>query len=339
MNDIENSLPKACCTPAKPALMQLVAPAAPLQQHIAASPLTPRAPDEIYGSRAGMKRLEGGEFSMGTDGPLAWPGDGEGPVRAVRVAPFRLDVCAVSNAQFAVFVDATGFVTEAEKFGWSYVFYKFISAQAREAARGAAADTQWWLGVEGAHWKRPEGPKSNLKGRADHPVVHISWHDAFAYCAWAGKRLPHEAEWEYAARGGLAGKIYPWGDELTPKGKNGKPQHHCNIWQGKFPTFNSGADGYLGTAPSKSFAPNGFGFYNMAGNVWEWCADWFSPAHPSGDGLENPTGPPTGTQKVIRGGSYLCHASYCTRYRVAARTSNTPDSTTGHCGFRCAMDA
>jgi formylglycine-generating enzyme required for sulfatase activity len=156
----------------------------------------------------------------------------------------------------------------------------------------------------------------------EHPVVHISWNDALAYCHWAGKRLPSEAEWEFAARGGLRQKIYPWGDELTPNGK-----HQCNIWQGKFPTFNSGADGHTGTAPVKSFLPNGFGLYNCAGNVWEWCSDWFSPFKRN---------PESGESKIIKGGSYLCHASYCNRYRVAARTANTPDSSSGHTGFRCA---
>jgi formylglycine-generating enzyme required for sulfatase activity len=285
-----------------------------------------------------MKYLEGGTFLMGTESADAWPGDGEGPVREVLLAPFYLDICAVSNAQFAEFVDATHYVTQAETFGWSYVFHKFVTGKAKQAAQGVAGGAEWWIGVEGAHWKRPEGPGSNLRKREDHPVVHISWNDARAFCAWAGKRLPSEAEWEYAARGGLEQKTYPWGDELTPRGKGGKAQHMCNIWQGKFPDFNSGADGYLATAPVKSFAPNGFGLYNMSGNVWEWCSDWFSRDHSDGV-AENPTGPARGTHKIIRGGSYLCHASYCNRYRVAARTANTPDSTSAHCGFRCARDA
>ncbi len=270
---------------------------------------------------------------MGTDSPLAWPGDGEGPVRKVQVAPFLIDICAVNNAQFQEFVEATVYATEAERFGWSYVFYKDVTGKARKATQGVAAGTEWWVGIEGACWKRPEGPGSNIRKRLDHPVVHISWNDAQAYSQWAGKRLPTEAEWEYAARGGLEQKIYPWGDELTPHGK-----HVCNIWQGKFPGFNSGADGYAGTAPVKAFPPNGYGLYNMAGNVWEWCADWFSPTYHIHGPRNNPTGPPHGQLKLIKGGSYLCHASYCNRYRVAARTANTPDSASSHCGFRCVRD-
>ena len=286
-------------------------------------------------SQSGMIFLTGGEFSMGTDrADLAWPGDGEMPSLAVCVAPFFIAECATTNAEFEEFVAATGYVTEAEKFGWSYVFYKEVSGVAKRAAAGVAAGTEWWVGVEGACWKRPEGPRSNLKNRADHPVVHVSWHDATAYCLWAGKRLPSEADWEFAALGGREKSVYPWGDELQPEGK-----HRCNIWQGKFPTFNSGADGFIGRAPARSFAANGHGLYNSVGNVWEWCSDWFNPKWRLSGPRENPAGPPTGDMKLIKGGSYLCHASYCNRYRVAARTGNTPDSSSGHCGFRCAMDA
>ena len=310
------------------------------------APTAPReetnAPDEVKsslrsphcGSTQGMVRLDGGEFLMGTDrADLAWLADGEMPVRAVTVKPFWIGECAVTNAEFEAFVADTDYVTEAERYGWSYVFHKEVSGKAKRVAAGVAAGTEWWVGIAGAFWRRPEGPGSNLKKREDHPVVHVSWHDAMAFCDWAGKRLPTEAEWEFAARGGLVQKVYPWGDELTPGGK-----HQCNIWQGKFPTFNSGADGHVSRAPAKSFAPNGYGLYNVVGNAWEWCSDWFSPSYHLSGSRDNPTGPPSGDLKLIKGGSYLCHASYCNRYRVAARTANTPDSSSGHCGFRCVMD-
>lgn len=280
-----------------------------------------------------MVELPGGTFLMGSDDPDARPEDGEGPVREVTVDGFRIGHATVTNGQFSAFVEATDYRTEAESFGWSYVF-KGLLSRSKQRRLGKTHDVKavpWWLAVEGAYWRKPEGPGSNLRGRLHHPVVHVSWHDASAYCEWADMRLPTEAEWEYAARGGLAGKRFPWGDALLDGAK-----HRCNIWQGRFPDSNTLADGHFGTAPAESFAANGFGLYNMAGNVWEWCTDWFSPDWHRSHSTVNPTGPPTGDNKVLKGGSYLCHDSYCNRYRVAARYANTPDSATGNAGFRCA---
>ena len=281
-----------------------------------------------------MIYLAGGEFLMGTDDREGFPSDGEGPVRAVRLNPFYIDACAVSNAEFRQFVEETGYRTDAERFGWSFVFHLFVSPETARTVTRTPVQTPWWFVVEGASWKHPEGPDSDIADRLDHPVTHVSWNDAVAYCKWAGKRLPTEAEWEYAARGGLVQKRYPWGDELKPNG-----EHRCNIWQGKFPYKNNMSDGYAGTAPVKSFKPNGYGLYNVSGNVWEWCSDWFSPTYHINGPRVNPKGPPQGSSKVLRGGSYLCHKSYCNRYRVAARSHNTPDSSTGNIGFRCAADA
>jgi sulfatase modifying factor 1 len=278
-----------------------------------------------------MARLPGGAFLMGTDDEQGFIADGEGPVREIALHPFLIDATAVSNADFAAFVDATGYVTEAERFGWSFVFYGLLAQSVLDTHPQVAAAAPWWCAIAGAHWRTPEGPGSHLDARMDHPVVHVSWHDASAYAAWAGKRLPSEAEWEYAARGGLVQQRYPWGDELTPDG-----EHRCNIWQGRFPEYNSLADGYLGTAPTRSFKPSGYGLYNMVGNVWEWCQDWF--AHEHTPERRNPRGPASGTARVMRGGSFLCHASYCNRYRVAARYCNTPDSTASNIGFRCVAD-
>jgi formylglycine-generating enzyme required for sulfatase activity len=288
------------------------------------------------GSTDGMVRLAGGTFLMGADDPVGFPLDGEGPVREVTVDPFYLDKTSVTNEQFAKFIEATGYQTDAQKFGYSYVFHLFVDRMLKGRLMMMGRQLkglEWWFHVEGADWNHPDGPDSNLDGRMDHPVVHVSWRDAQAYCEWAGKRLPTEAETEYAARGGLVQKRYVWGDELTPGGK-----HMCNIWQGDFPKTNTAEDGYVGTAPAKSFEPNGYGLYNMSGNVWEWGFDRWSPNfHVNGPRI-NPIGPPTGDRRVTRGGSYLCHYSYCNRYRVAARTSNTPDSSTGNTGFRCARD-
>jgi formylglycine-generating enzyme required for sulfatase activity len=293
------------------------------------------------GSTAGMVLIPGGEFLMGSADADGWAQDGEGPVRAVTVQGFFIDAGCVTNEQFAEFVNATGYKTEAEKFGWAYVFEMFLSAKERARVTQRVAGSEWWCRVEGATWRHPEGPGSNVKARWAHPVVQVSWNDAAAYGAWAGKRLPTEAEWECAARGGLAQKRYPWGDELTPGGK-----HQCNIWQGIFPTQNTAEDGFVGTAPAKSFRANGYGLYNVAGNVWEWCGDWFSRDFHVNGPRENSAGPTLrrgsgqamGERKAIRGGSYLCHASYCNRYRVGARSANTPDSAAGNLGFRCVRD-
>lgn len=281
-----------------------------------------------------MVYLEGGRFWMGGDDHEGFPADGEGPVREVTLSPFYIDTCTVSNAQFAEFVKDTGYVTEAERFGWSFVFHLLVSDAVRQEVDNVAMQVPWWYRVQGAYWAKPEGRDSDIADRMNHPVVHVSWNDADAYCRWAGKRLPTEAEWEYAARGGLVKKRYPWGDLLKPG-----EAHMCNIWQGKFPDKNNAADGYVGTAPVDAYEPNGYGLYNVSGNVWEWCADWFSPTYHRDSAAVDPVGPAKGTNRSMRGGSYLCHRSYCNRYRLAARTANTPDSSTGNMGFRCAADA
>jgi sulfatase modifying factor 1 len=278
-----------------------------------------------------MAAIPAGSFIMGSDADEGEPGDGEAPARRVHLPAFRIDRTAVSNREFAAFVQATGYVSLAEEVGVSFVFAGLLPDDF-PPTRGVV-DAPWWREVEGACWSQPEGPGSCVDQRADHPVVHVSWHDAVAYCHWAGKRLATEAEWEYAARGGLAGKRYAWGDELTPDGV-----HRCNIWQGRFPMRNTQDDGFYGTAPVDAFEANGFGLFNVCGNVWEWCADWFDN-HFTRDDLTNPRSPMHGNRRVIRGGSFLCHESYCNRYRVAARSSNGPDATTSHMGFRCAANA
>lgn len=313
----------ACCNPTPE-------PRTPVEQ--TAPPAAPGIPLSLEG----MVRLGGGAFLMGAKGEGVWFADGEGPVRETVVPPFWIDETTVTNAAFRAFIEATGHVTEAERFGWSFVHASQLPEDLREkhAARRVAG-LEWWFGIPGANWRMPLGDGCTIEdlGREDHPVVHVSWNDAAAFARWAGKRLPTEAEWEFAARGGLEQKLYPWGDDLTPGGV-----HHCNIWQGTFPTLDTGEDGYRGTAPARSFPPNGYGLYNVSGNVWEWTADWFSPTYGRTAPRENPRGPETGQRKAMRGGSYLCHASYCNRYRCSARSSNTPDTSTGHLGFRCVAD-
>ena len=277
--------------------------------------------------------LTGGEFWMGAADGDGYASDGEGPVHPVQLRPFSIAPTTVTNAQFAAFCDATGYVTLAESDGWSFVFAGLLPDDF-PPTRGVAA-APWWRQVEGADWRHPAGPHTTFTDVADHPVVHVTWDDATAYCRWSGTRLTNEAEWEYAARGGLDRRRFPWGDELEPDG-----QHRMNVFQGQFPGVNTAADGFAGTAPVRSFPPNGFGLFETSGNVWEWCADWFSPdtyrESERRSPRVDPTGPPGGTHRVMRGGSYLCHDSYCNRYRVGARSANTPDSATGNIGFRVA---
>lgn len=266
--------------------------------------------------------------------------DGELPLHEVELAAFSIDATPVTNQQFSRFVTATGYRTEAERFGNSAVFHLLVDAPTEDIS-GPVAGTTWWIGVRGASWRHPRGRASTISGLDDHPVVHVSWLDALAYCEWAGRRLPSEAEWEYAARGGLAGATYPWGDEPID-GSDGI--WRANVWQGTFPAHNTAADGWIGTAPVRSYSPNGFGLWQSVGNVWEWCADWFAAdtyAHGRGPNgrdanstATNSLGPADGTERVLRGGSYLCHPSYCNRYRNSARSRNTPDSSMGNAGFR-----
>jgi formylglycine-generating enzyme len=313
---------KTCCAPGRP-------------EDSASAPTATGAWERVStGSTSGMRRLEGGPFVMGTDESYGFADDGEGPAHEVVLAPFYLDETTVTNEQFNAFVNATGYRTESERFGWSFVFFGHLTnAEQAQAVRARVLGSEWWCRVEGASWRRPEGPRSHIKQRWSHPVVQVSWHDAAAYARWAGKRLPTEAEWEYAARGGLSGCRYPWGHDLEPDGR-----HRMNVWQGTFPTHNTRADGHDGPAPARSYRANGHGLYQMTGNVWEWCWDWFDPLYYRQSPREHPTGPAAGERRVMRGGSYLCHASYCNRYRTDARSSNTPDSATTNLGFRCVRD-
>lgn len=286
---------------------------------------------EANEQRGGMVLLPSGVFTMGTDDP-GIPVDGESPARRVHIDSFYMDMYEVSNAEFSRFVEVSGHVTEAETFGDSFVFEGLLSEEVKSGIDQAVAAAPWWLPVKGANWRHPEGPDSDIANRLDHPVLHVSWNDAVSFCSWAGKRLPTEAEWEYACRGGLENRLFPWGNKLEPKGR-----HYANVWQGDFPTTNTGEDGYVKTSPVTDFPPNGFGLYNMVGNAWEWTADWWTTQH-SADEAHNPKGPISGKDRVKKGGSYMCHKSYCYRYRCAARSQNTPDSSASNLGFRCAAD-
>jgi sulfatase modifying factor 1 len=311
---------------------------------------------------AGMVWIPGGEYTMGTDSELGW--QDEKPAHRVRVDGFWMDETDVTNAQFRKFVEATGYVTTAEKpvdageilrqmppgtppppkenlLPGSLVFTPTMGAV---NCKGPDCHRQWWKWTPGANWKHPEGPDSSIEGKDDHPVVHVSWLDAVAYAKWAGKRLPTEAEWEFAARGGLDNKPYVWGDD-KPTDSN----IHANLWQGEFPHKNTAGDGYERTSPVKTFPPNGYGLYDMSGNVWQWCSDWYQIdlyRHRAGKKVTvNPTGPeksydprqPYSPLRVQKGGSFLCNDAYCTRYRPSARHGCTPDTGMSHIGFRCVM--
>jgi sulfatase modifying factor 1 len=272
--------------------------------------------------------ISGGNFEMGDAFDEGYPADGERPVHLVEISSFAIAPTTVSNAQFSAFVDATGYRTDAEEFGSSVVFHMAVRSDDRDIV-GPIAGAEWWIEVRGADWAHPAGPLSSWREIPTHPAVHVSWFDAQAYCAWAGVRLPTEAEWEFAARGGHVGRRFPWGDELQPD-----REIRCNVWQGIFPSQNTLEDGFLTTAPVRTFPPNDYGIYQTSGNVWEWCADWFSATYYQASRRLDPTGPGSGTRRVMRGGSHLCHDSCCSRYRLAARYANTPDSSAGNLGFR-----
>lgn len=299
----------ACCGPTRESvpgpqdeLSTSSGPRAPLER------LAAQAPEQLQ-----VIGLAGGEFRMGSEAPAAYPQDGEGPVRVASVAPFALGATTVTVAEFAAFVIDTGFRTDAERHGNSLVFAGLLT-EALQHRCPAVAETPWWRQVDGACWFRPEGPGSSVEDRTDHPATHVSRRDAEAYAEWVGARLPTEAEWEYAARGGLDQQPYPWGAEMEPAGAP-----RMNIFPGDFPDAPSGP---VGTEPAASFPPNAFGLHNMTGNVWEWTSGRLGPGNDS---------------PVLRGGSYMCHASYCRRYRTSARTSSTADTSLGHTGFRIAL--
>ncbi|HET7070612.1 MAG TPA: formylglycine-generating enzyme family protein [Nocardioides sp.] len=279
----------------------------------------------------GLVPIPAGRFVMGTDDPRGYAADGEGPPHPVELSAYRIGAHTVTNAEFAEFVEATGHRTTAEQLGSSFVFSGLLPGDFPPTRAVAAAP--WWREVLGASWRHPEGSQSQLTGRDSHPVVHVSWYDATAYCRWAGVRLPTEAEWERAARGGDDGHHFPWGDEREPGG-----EHRMNVFQGAFPGHDTGDDGWVGTCPVDTFPANGYGLHEPTGNVWEWCADWYDPGYYRRSPAADPTGPTSGTARVVRGGSYLCHDSYCWRYRVDSRSANTPDSSAGNVGFRVAAD-
>jgi sulfatase modifying factor 1 len=322
-------------------------------------------PDETPGDQVcrkaqpGMAWIPGGTFLMGTNDKDSFPN--ERPAHLVQVQGFWMDEHDVTNAEFSRFVESTGYVTTAErKINWDDLKKELPPGTSKPdesaLAPGALVFTPtagpvplddlsaWWRWVQGANWRHPEGPESSIQGRENHPVVQVSWYDAVAYAQWASKRLPTEAEWEFAARGGLESKRYVWGDEFKPGGK-----YMANTWQGVFPVRDSGEDGFVGTSPVGSFPANGYGLYDMAGNVWQWCSDWYrvdSHIEAAGKNVcRDPGGPvesydpgdPYSHKRVVKGGSFLCNPSYCESYRPSARRGTPPDTGSSHTGFRCVI--
>ena len=283
-----------------------------------------------------MIYIPSGTYLIGTDKKIGFETDYETPRTEVTINGFYIDETTVTNQEFMEFVTATNYQTDAEKIGWSYVFHYFLDEPKKYPLK--VPQTSWWHLVEGANWKHPEGPESDILSRLDHPVVHVSRNDAVAYCQWAGKRLPTEAEWEIAAQGGTNREEYYWGDELARDGV-----HRCNTWQGEFPNTNTLDDGYAGTAPVKTYDPNPYGLYQMIGNVWEWCVnpgkiELKSFQLVSGKDFWKVHQVPDDELYAIKGGSFLCHYSYCNRYRMCARNSNMSMSTSQNLSFRCVKD-
>lgn len=284
---------------------------------------------KAQGHCGGIVWINGGRSHVGTDRPEI-KSDGESPKRPLKLSPFGMSDCAVTNAEFACFTESTGYKTDAERLGWSFVFRGLLDA----STAPKAPDAPWWSGVADACWAQPTGPGSSWTAIADHPVVHVSYDDAAAYASWVGGRLPSEAEWEHAARGGAQAARYPWGD-VEPDDYEFQP---CNIWQGAFPETNTCQDGHFGTAPAASFEPNSLGLFNMSGNVWEWCADRFRIRSLAKADKKRNKEAQRDKERVLKGGSFLCHQSYCWRYRIAARAGRQPDNSASHCGFRVVFD-
>lgn len=319
------SAKSGCCGPGTASLNR--------DRHLELALAIEPAPRPIRESiRRDLVEVPGGFFDMGAR-TSTFPGDLDSPRRKVRVSPFLIAATTVTNEDFARFVEHSHYRTVAEREGWSFVFHLLLSNP--EQWTQGPVGLPWWRKVNGASWAAPEGPGSDWRDRPDHPAVHICWYDALAYCIWAGVRLPREAEWERAARGGHARRKFPWGNALVHDGR-----HMMNTWQGAFPVENSGADGYVGTAPVRAYEPNDYGLWNMTGNVWEWVADPFGPLPPQGP-LPEIAPPDAGDRRtrVQRGGSFLCHISYCDRYHVHSRNRNDPDSSTCNAGFRIGCDA